>query len=61
MKFLAERPRRRSNLLAAFGLLLLLLLWLAPSGAFAAEVDGRDYGEIDYVAADGEANDLAVG
>jgi RTX calcium-binding nonapeptide repeat (4 copies) len=60
MKFLAERPRLRSNLLAAFGLLLMLLLWLAPSGAFAAEVEWLDYGEIDYVAEEGEANDLAV-
>jgi hypothetical protein len=36
MKFLTEHPRLRSNLLAGFGLLLMLLLWLAPSGAFAA-------------------------
>ena len=28
MEFLAERPRRRSNLLPGFGLLFVLLLWL---------------------------------
>ena len=61
MEFLAERPRRRSHLLPAFGLFFVLLLWLVPSGALAAEVMLDEFGEIEYVAADGEVNDVAVG
>ena len=58
MESLTQRPRR-SHLLPGFGLLFVLLLWLVPSGAFAGEVTSY-YGEIGYVAAEGEANDLAV-
>ena len=60
MEFLAERPRRRSHLLPGFGLLFVLLLWLVPSGALAAEVTLGEFGEIEYVAAEDEVNDLAV-
>src|SRR5687768_10199658 len=61
MEFLAERPRRRSHLLPAFGLLFVVLLWLVPSGALAGEVTLDEFGDIEYIAADGEANDVAVG
>jgi Ca2+-binding RTX toxin-like protein len=60
MNLLAEHPRARSNLLAAFGLVLMVLLWLVPSGAFAAEVSLNPPYSIRYVAAAGEVNDVAI-